>query len=87
MTWDPTREVRTDWQGGPVTPCDVLYEVDGPTIFTAQVGLSKLLFFKHDETEDADIFVAAAVSDADSPRYAKGMCPSVVRLAIVTLGW
>lgn len=55
-----------------MTPCDVLYEVDGPTIFTAQVGLSKLLFFKHDETEDADIFVAAAVSDADLSALRQG---------------
>ena len=65
MTWDASRPVQANWQGGPVQPCEVLYEVDGPTIFTAQVGLSNFLFFKHDETEDAEIFIAAAVSDAD----------------------
>ncbi len=65
MTWDQNRPVQTDWQGGVITPSEVLFEVDGPTIFTAQVGLSTFLFFKHDETDDAEIFVAAAVEDAD----------------------
>lgn len=65
MTWDQNRPVRADWQGGTITPQEVLFEVDGPTIFTAQVGLSKMLFFKHDETDDAEIFIAAAVNDAD----------------------
>lgn len=65
MTWDQNRPVQTDWQGGTITPSEVLFEVDGPTIFTAQVGLSKFLFSKHDETDDAEIFVAAALEDAD----------------------
>lgn len=65
MTWDPNRKVQTNWQGGPITPSEVLYEVDGPTIFTSRVGLSNFLFFKHDETDDSEIFIAAAVSDAD----------------------
>lgn len=65
MTWDRNRPVQTDWQAGPIEPHEILYELDGPAIFTAQVGLSKFLFFKHDETDDAEIFVAAAVDKSD----------------------
>src|SRR4051812_12933527 len=72
MSWDPNRPVQTNWQGGIITPSDVLYEIEGPTIFTAQVGLSTLLFFKHDETDDAEIFVAAVVDDADVIALRKG---------------
>lgn len=72
MTWDPNRAVQNNWQGGPLTPCEVLFEVDGPTIFTAQVGLSKFLFFKHDETDDAEIFIAAALSDVDLSALREG---------------
>ncbi len=63
MTWDSNRPKMTDWQGGPITPIDVLYDIDGPVIFTAKVGLATMLFFKHDETDDADIFIAAGIDD------------------------
>ena len=65
MTWDRNRPIKADWYGGEIRPDEVLFEIDGPTIFTARLGLSKFLFFKHDETDDAEIFVAAPVSDSD----------------------
>jgi hypothetical protein len=65
MRWDLNRAVLSNWQGGAIAPCEVLFEVDGPTMFTAQVGLSNFLFFKHDETDDAEIFIAAAVNEDD----------------------
>jgi hypothetical protein len=42
----------------------VLYEYDGPAIFTAMIGLSKFLFYKADEMEEYDVFVAAETDDA-----------------------
>jgi hypothetical protein len=72
MTWDPTRPKHTDWQGGPVTPVDVFYELDGPVIFTAKVGLATMLFFKHDETDDAEIFIVAGIDEAELTALRKG---------------
>ncbi len=60
--WDSTIPVRTDWPGGSIQPSEILYEIDGPTIFVASIGLSNFLFFKTDELEDSDIFIACQIS-------------------------
>jgi hypothetical protein len=72
MTWDKNRPKHTDWQGGAIAPLEVLYELDGPTIFTVKVGLKTMLFFKHDETDDAEIFIAVDVGDTDLAAMREG---------------
>jgi hypothetical protein len=47
-----------------ISPMRVLYEYDGPAIFTAMIGLSEFLFYKADELEECDVFVAAETDDA-----------------------
>jgi hypothetical protein len=33
----------TDWQGGPIAPIDVLYDIDGPVIFTFLSPLASMM--------------------------------------------
>ena len=42
-----------------IIPSKVLYRYDGPTIFTAQLGLTNTLFLKVDELDGGDLFLAA----------------------------
>lgn len=60
--WHPNRPILTNWNAGEIIPRDILFEVDGPTIFTAVIGITIFLFFKRDELHDAEIFIAAPVS-------------------------
>lgn len=62
MKWNEWTSGYTEWPFGPLAPEDVLYEFDGPAIFTAHVGLDQLLFYKSDEHERGDYYIAAAVS-------------------------
>lgn len=47
---------------GRVEPDEVLYQFDGPLLFTAHVGLSEMLLSKIEETESTDIFIATPTS-------------------------
>ena len=47
-----------------ISPVRVLYEYDGPAIFTAMIGLSEFLFYKADELEECDVFIAAETDDS-----------------------
>jgi hypothetical protein len=60
--WSPSRPALTDWSGGKVVPKTVLYYYDGPTIFTANVGLIEFLFYKIDEGVNSDLFLIAPTS-------------------------
>ncbi len=42
-----------------VIPKTVLYYYDGPTVFTADVGLTEFLFYKIDEDTNSDLFLIA----------------------------
>ncbi|ODS02931.1 hypothetical protein AUC71_12565 [Methyloceanibacter marginalis] len=42
-----------------ITPVDVLYYYDGPTLFTATLGFTDFLFHKVEETDSSDIFLVA----------------------------
>jgi hypothetical protein len=61
--WIDATPIRRDWAGGPIEISEVLYEFDGPVIFTARIGLNTLLFAKRDETPDGEFFLAV---DTDS---------------------
>lgn len=52
--------------GTVISPTRVLYAYDGPAIFTAKVGIEEYLFYKADELEESDIFLAAEITPAKS---------------------
>lgn len=70
--WDNNRPILDQWNAGPIVPEEVLYEYDGPTIFTARVGLALFLFFKKDELENSDIFIAAPVIEVEIDLLKRG---------------
>lgn len=45
-----------------IKPEQVLYQYDGPTIFTAKLGLSNVLFLKIEEYDSSDLFLAAVTN-------------------------
>jgi len=60
--WSPNSPARpTPVDGTKIKPIEVLYYYDGPTIFTATLGLSEVLFSKFDETEDTELFVVSPI--------------------------
>jgi len=48
---------------GPIIPMKVLYHFDGPMLFTATMGFSNMLFFKFDEIEGNDLFLATVTDE------------------------
>ena len=52
----------SNWEAGSLCVNRVLYELERPTIFTTRIGLSDFLFFKKDELEETDIYLACPVS-------------------------
>ena len=62
MTWGDWKTGATTWPFGTLIPDEVPYEFGGPAIFTKDIGLDKLLFFKSDEHLDGDYFVAVSLS-------------------------
>ena len=57
--WSVDSPALTHWNGGKVVPRVVLYHYDGPTVFTANVGLTEFLFYKFDEDTNSDLFLIA----------------------------
>ncbi len=57
--WSVDSPALTHWNGGKVVPRVVLYYYDGPTVFTANVGLTEFLFYKFDEDTNSDLFLIA----------------------------
>lgn len=43
---------------GRIVPLEVFYQFDGPILFSSILGLSQMLFFKYDEFEEHDLFLA-----------------------------
>ena len=63
--WEAWTTGKRDWDLGRVVPDDVLYYLNGPAIFTCRIGLLTYLFFKSDEFEDGDYYIAAAITDRE----------------------
>ena len=63
MIWNEWSSGSRNWQFGPLAPDEVFYEYMGPSIFTTQVGLQKLLVYKSSEHADGDYFIAVETSD------------------------
>jgi hypothetical protein len=61
--WNPQAPSKTEWTAGPIVPRDILYYLDGPAIFTAQLGLVLFLFYKVDELSDSNIFLVVDTND------------------------
>lgn len=62
MKWVDWTTGNTAWPFGTLVPDEVLYDFDGPAIFTQCVGLDNFLFYKSDEHGDGDYFVAVSIS-------------------------
>lgn len=62
MIWDNWSSGLKNWPFGALTPDEVLYDFDGPAIFTSTIGLHKLLFYKADIHDDGDFYLAVNVS-------------------------
>lgn len=60
--WAPNA-APIEWTSGPITVRETLYYLDGPSIFTAEVGLTLFLFHKIDETDNGSLFLLADTDD------------------------
>jgi hypothetical protein len=60
--WDISKPAKR-WGDASLSPTRVLYEFDGPLIFTVQLGLQDVLFFKADELDETDLFLATQIDE------------------------
>lgn len=63
--WEEWTTGRRDWDLGQLVPDEVLYYLNGPAIFTCRIGLMKYLFFKSDEHNQGDYYIAASITDRE----------------------
>lgn len=61
--WSSTEPVRVE---------QMLYELDGPAIFTSRIGLDLLLFFKVEERKSSDVFLVARTTADEVTALEKG---------------
>jgi hypothetical protein len=58
--WSPDSPRKpTPIDGTLIKPLNIFYEYDGPTIFSARIGLSTFLFHKFDETPEYEFFIVS----------------------------
>jgi hypothetical protein len=72
VKWADWSTGQTSWPFGPLVPDAVLYEFGGPAIFTTRIGLDRLLFYKSDEHELGEYYVAVALSEDEIEALKKG---------------
>ncbi len=60
--WQNWKTGKQDWDLGNLSPDEVLYYLDGPAIFTCRIGFSTYLFFKSDELDTGDYYIAAPIT-------------------------
>ncbi|GHH20949.1 hypothetical protein GCM10008023_29450 [Sphingomonas glacialis] len=63
---------QRDWDLGRIVPDEILYYLNGPAIFTCRIGLDTYLFFKSDEYEDGDYYIASSVSSRELEALKRG---------------
>lgn len=63
--WVDGRPFLTKWYGDAVSPAEILYELDGPAIFTSHAGPATFLCFKVAEENEGDVFLVAPVEDEE----------------------
>lgn len=56
--WNVSNKSMKFANGGIVKPVKVLYQFDGPLLFTALMGGCCMLFFNYDTVGDNDLFIA-----------------------------
>lgn len=59
---DPSKSIP--WGLGSIEPSEMLYEYDGPAIFSANIGLAQYIFYKFREGERTAYFLVSGVNDA-----------------------
>lgn len=70
--WETWTTGRKDWNLGKIVPDEILYYLNGPAIFTCRIGLQTYLFFKSDEAECCDYYVASQVTDRELKALQEG---------------
>src|SRR3954462_871169 len=55
--WTQEQPSEKGWTDEPLQPTSILYEFDGPLLFTVRIGLVDLLFYKVDELQSGDLFL------------------------------
>jgi len=61
--WSLDSPALAHWNGGKIVPKSILYRYDGPTVFTADIGLIEFLFYKIDEDTNSELFLIAPTTD------------------------
>lgn len=65
MSWKEWNSGLRNWSYGRLVPDEILYDFDGPAIFTTRIGLETILFYKADIHDEGDYYLASSVSDTD----------------------
>jgi hypothetical protein len=60
--WTPKKPPLPEWAAGDIVPKTILYSLDGPAIFTANLGLLEFLFYKVDEDRNSQLFLITSTS-------------------------
>ncbi|MCJ8519071.1 hypothetical protein ABID21_002223 [Pseudorhizobium tarimense] len=70
--WTPDKQPLDISVAGPIVIDQVLYEFDGPMIFTAAFGMFRVLFSRIDESEETELYAVGTVSDEVISAIRKG---------------
>lgn len=70
--WQDWSTGRNDWDLGQIVPDEVLYYLNGPAIFTCRIGLETYLFFKSDEFDEGDYYIASSVTATEVQALKRG---------------
>jgi hypothetical protein len=70
--WETWTTGSRDWHLGRIVPDEVLYYLNGPAIFTCRIGLLTYVFFKSDEYDEGDYYLAASVTDRELTALKEG---------------
>lgn len=63
MAWSSDLPSSPAWTDAPLVPEEVLYEYDGPLIFTAKFGAYQAIFSRIDEKEGSDFYAVGTTTD------------------------
>ncbi len=68
----PQSDALFPWERKPLDIQEVLLALDGPAVFIARVGFFDVLFYKFDELDDSDVFIATPLQRGVSEMLRSG---------------
>jgi hypothetical protein len=80
------KPISTTWEAGAIHIDEILYEIDRPTIFTAKIGIFKVIFLKKDELEESDLYVVCQTDNEEIELLKNGKV-SVRGILSYKVGW